>query len=136
MFLPDILNRWLYAHDVTVADLSDWAEMPMSTMYKVVAGERDLKLEEAQRLSRRASLYKGLTDLAASMLSADFEVCPKGTRVTINHSMDDESADSVTTISRAREAFIKGQKREAFAAVDDYLAVGQRMKQEIAALPD
>ena len=108
MFLPDILNRWLYAHDVTVADLSTWAEMPMSTMYKVIAGERDLKLEEAQRLSRRASLYKGLTDIAASLLSAEYEVCPKSSRITINNSMDDEAADAITAISRAREAFNAG----------------------------
>ncbi len=132
MFLPDILNRWLYAHDVTVADLSTWAEMPMSTMYKVIAGERDLKLEEAQRLSRRASLYKGLTDIAASLLSAEYEVCPKSSRITINNSMDDEAADAITAISRAREAFNAGDVPAALAAVREYESIVPRMKGEIA----
>ena len=64
MFLSDILNRWLHTGVVTVADLSDWAEVPVSTMYKVTAGERDLKYAEARRLSRSAARNKGLTDLA------------------------------------------------------------------------
>jgi hypothetical protein len=134
-FLPDVLNRWLYAEGVTVADLSSWAEVPISTMYKVVAGERDLRFEEAQRLSRKAALYKGLTCLAETMLSTAFEVCPKGSRITVNHSMDDEAADAVTAISRAREAHRAGDRRAAMQAIRDYEAIAGRMKAEASELP-
>jgi hypothetical protein len=134
MFLPDILNRWLYAEQVTVPDLANWAEMPVSTMYKVTAGERDLRFDEAQRLSRAACLYKDLTDLADAMCSSKFEVRAKGDGATINHCIDDEVADLVVSTGTLRSAYRSGDRTAVERAIREQEAVIERMKAEGRAL--
>lgn len=134
-FLSDVLNRWVHARSVSVADISDWAEEPISTIYKVMSGERDLKFASVRRLSRSASLHKGLTDLAESMLSTQFEVCPKGSNVTINHSMDDEAADGMIALSRAVEAHRAGDRLASLDAIREYEAIAGRLKAEASELP-
>lgn len=120
-FLPDILRRWTATGRYTVAELADAAECSVALMYKYIEGEREMPFDRARRLALYASRTHGDNDIAASLLSASFEVCQRDA-ARADGCLNDESADlsvAMGTMIAAHRGRDRARMDEGFQQFDE-----------------
>lgn len=102
---------------ITVEEIAQLLECSLRKVYKILEGEGDFSAEEIRSISAYLS-EMGRNELSLQFLSPKYGITYKGSTTT-NNDVDDEIADIVMHLGRAKTKFAKRDKDKFAAVIED-----------------